>query len=239
MGSKSPDERKVLRVFLKTGPELANLLAPEESAPTESSTRHTEVQLGHGRIPLVFLWEMSHGVATWLEEMATVSSPRTGRRSAVFDFQPDLVITSIAPEVELLAPPEAEATERFKTNATAIIEKIRQQCDASILWCNTTTVGQDVEPTNHHPLIVEPRSLKVHRLCLALVELSLDLGISIIDIDRVLGEGGLGLDGDITAERDPLPVVREETLRVIEDYGYFDDRPITAQLGRIGVGGGD
>jgi hypothetical protein len=69
--------------------------------------------------------------------------------------------------------------------------------------------------------------------------LSQELGISIIDIDRVLGEGGLRLDGDISAERDPLPVLRTETLRVIEDYGYFDDRPITAQLGRIGVRGGD
>lgn len=240
MSSGSSNERKVLRVFLKTEPELANLLASEGSAPTESSTRHTEVQLDHGRrIPLAFRWEMSHGVATWLEEMANVASPRPRVRTAVFDFQPDLVITSIAPEVELLAPPEAEATERFKTNATALIEKIQQRCDASILWCNTTTVGQDLEPTNHHRLIVEPRSLKVHRLCLALVELSLELGISIIDIDRVLGEGGLGLGGDITAESDPLPVLREETLRVIEDYGYFDDRPITAQLGRIGVGGGD
>jgi hypothetical protein len=182
---------------------------------------------------------MSHGVAKWLEEMATVSSPSPDRRSAVFDFQPDVVITSIAPEVELLLPPEAEATERFKANAAELIETVRQRCGASILWCNTTTLVQDVEPTNHHRLTVEPRSLKIHRLCLALVELSQELGISIIDIDRVLGEGGLRLDGDISAERDPLPVLRTETLRVIEDYGYFDDRPITAQLGRIGVRGGD
>ena len=239
LGSDSSIERKALRVFLKTGPELANLLAPEGPAPAESSTRHTEARLDQGRFPLIFRWEMSHGVATWLEEMATVPSPRPVRRSAVFDFQPDLVITSIAPDVELLVPPEAEGTETFKANATALIEKIRQRCDASILWCNTTTVGQDVEPTNHHRLIVEPRSLKVHRLCLALVELSLELGISIIDIDRVLGEAGLGLDGGGNAERDPLPALREETLRVIEDYGYFDDRPITAQVGRIGGGGGD
>ena len=64
----------------------------------------------------------------------------------------------------------------------------------------------------------------------------LELGISIIDIDRVLGEVGLGLDGGSTAERIRCPHYGEETVRVIEDYGYFDDRPITAQVGRIGVG---
>lgn len=230
LGSEQSNARRPLRIFVKTGPELANLLASEGFAPNEPSGSHTE-RLGQARSPLVVQWEMSYGVAAWLEEIAV--------GGGVFEFQPDIVITSIAPEIDLLVPPEGEAIEAFKSNARALIEKIRQRCDASILWCNTTTVGQAIEPTNHHRLSVEPRSLRAHRLCLALVELSHELGISIIDVDRVLAEDGLGLDGEVSGEAERLPVLREEALRVIEDYGYFDDRPITAQLGRLAAGAGD
>jgi len=64
--------------------------------------------------------------------------------------------------------------------------------------------------------------------------MSQELGISIIDVDRILGEAGVWsyLPSQLDAAS-AQPLIRDETLRVLEDYGNFDERPITVQVGKI------
>ena len=222
-------------MFVKGEQELAALFTGANSAIPSASSRN-EIHDRYSDVPLIVRTETSEGVAKWLLEMSGAAAPGGPHHlTGVFDFRPDIVITSIAPEVELLTPPEAETIEEFKTNAATIVKMLRLHLNANVFWCNATTVDVNAQPTNHYGLSVEPRSLRVHRLCLALVDLSHEFGISIIDVDRILGEAGFqpNMNAGSEATR-PRLLVRKEIFRVLEDYGYFDERPITAQVGQNG-----
>jgi hypothetical protein len=77
-------------------------------------------------------------------------------------------------------------------------------------------------------------ALAAHRIDLALIRLSMEEGISIIDVDRIIGEvGGDHHVHDICAySPDARAAVRDELANVLEDYGFFDDRPLLQQQGR-------
>ena len=109
LGSDSSIERKALRVFLKTGPELANLLAPEGPAPAESSTRHTEVRLDQGAFHSYFAGRCrTVSPPGWRRWPRSPRDQFVGRCLRLPAGSGDHVDCS----GELLVPPEAEGTER-------------------------------------------------------------------------------------------------------------------------------
>jgi hypothetical protein len=71
----------------------------------------------------------------------------------------------------------------------------------------------------------ESLSTRIRRFNLALVELSRETGVSIVDVDRIVACGGaeaLKLDAThLTAEG--CRAVAEEVLRILRDYGLMDE----------------
>jgi hypothetical protein len=229
--------RPGLRVFIKGNNELFGLF-DDLVTPDDHHMPDADQKFTHNGHPVIVRYEPSEGVRRWMAELSDPGKmARTGSSTKVFDFRPDVIITSIVPELDLLQPPETEAVQGFKKDASDVVKTIRDRLDANIFWCNTTTVDSETGRANHHGISAEPRALLVQRLSLALIEISQELGISVIDVDRLLGEAGVRsfLPGEADSVGS-LPLIRDETLRIFEDYGYFDDRPITVQVG-AGTGG--
>ena len=173
-------------------------------------------------------FEASDGIASWLEEL---SGEATG--SSLAEFRPDIVITSIESDLEGLGQPESEHVQHWVDQATQTVGAVKDKTGANVFWMNTTTVDSREHVSNYHGAAEETRSLRIQRLSLALVGLSHELGISVIDVDRVLAEIGLDHLQDDAARN---AVIRQEVFRVLEDYGYFDDRPIAVQVGQQSKG---
>ena len=77
-------------------------------------------------------------------------------------------------------------------------------------------------------------SLAISRLNLAALRLSMSTGLSVIDVDRIIAE--LGGDDHVTGVLEYAPGARAaiaaEVAYVLEDYGFFDDRPVLEQIGQ-------
>jgi hypothetical protein len=113
------------------------------------------------------------------------------------------------------------------------IRHIKASSGARVIVLNVSSYDPTETTFNHQLVESEPVSVRAHRLNLETMRLSFDEGISVLDVDRILAElGGRQhidsfLDYSATARR----VIVDELVAVIDDYGYFDDRPILEQVG--------
>jgi hypothetical protein len=107
---------------------------------------------------------------------------------------------------------------------------------AHIFVMNISTVDPNDAVTNYFGLENDTAALRAHKVALTLIDLSHELGISIIDSDRLLAEMGAERHvesvGRYSAEASE--VLCEEILRVLADYGFFEERPLVVQAGRGG-----
>jgi hypothetical protein len=69
---------------------------------------------------------------------------------------------------------------------------------------------------------------------LALYEISVLEGISIIDVDRMIAELGAEnhVVGPMTYSDAAYHHITQEFLRVMEDIGFFEHRPLMLQIGK-------
>jgi len=158
------------------------------------------------------------------------------RTSTLIESRPDVVLLSIADDVATLAglaTVNEEAVARVRADLVAVVDLIKAEVGAHVLVANVSTFDPDDVTSNYHGLSEEPFSLRAHRLDLMLVGVSHETGISIIDVDRCIAE--LGASGNVAGPADYAPpgcaAVADEIVRVLEDYGFFDERSLVAQVG--------
>ncbi|NNF65201.1 MAG: SGNH/GDSL hydrolase family protein [Acidimicrobiia bacterium] len=147
---------------------------------------------------------------------------------AVFQPAPDIVVLSVQPDVvSELDPAE------FRTNMLEVIGTIKARYDARIMAFNASTFDPEDTTTTFFK-IDSPYPLRIHELDLEIMRLSIDEGISIIDVDRLMAELGAGKHVPKVMELSPRAqdVVAEEFMRVVKDYGFFENRPLLAQIGK-------
>lgn len=154
-------------------------------------------------------------------------------------IEADVVILAMAPDVRGLAARSADphqAISGFHDDLVAVVDKVKEAADAHVLVVNVSTFDPADQTSSLHGLTEEPLSMRAHRINLALLQISHEIGISIIDADRITAEAGCGsvvpAALEISAEGSAL--VRDETVRVLADYGFFDERSLVAQVGNRG-----
>jgi len=107
-------------------------------------------------------------------------------------------------------------------NLAQIVGRLRSRSAAPILIFNVSSVvpGEDL---HDYMGMDEPASVRIKRFNLGLIALSRQTGVSIIDVDRIVAQGGadrLKLDaGHLTAAG--CEAVAREVVRVLEDYGVL------------------
>jgi hypothetical protein len=162
--------------------------------------------------------------------------------SSILAGRPDIILLSVAGEVTRLgqsAEPVAEAVAAVEDDLLKVIELVKEEIEAHVLVTNVSTIDPADETVTYQGLEIEPFVLRAHRLDLLLIEVSHSVGISIIDVDRLVAE--LGADGNVEGParygREVCERVASEVVRVLTDYGFFDDRPLLLQVGARGAGG--
>jgi hypothetical protein len=107
-------------------------------------------------------------------------------------------------------------------NLSAIVERIRTRSEAPILVFNLSPIVPG-ETVHCHQGLGETVATRIRRFNLALIDLSEQTGISIIDVDSVLARAGadrLKLDA-IHLSPEGYRLIAEEVVRVLEDLGLF------------------
>lgn len=177
--------------------------------------------------------DVTHTPATGLTEA------RAFLDSTSADDSPDIVLFSLAGEVSRFddGQPSSEVITAIDGDLVALIEGIKQKLGAHILVANVSTYDPGEAPVSYAGHASEPFVLRAHRLDTLAVDVSHREGVSIVDIDRLLAE--LGADGTVTGPGSYGPaaqdVIASEVVRILADYGFFDDRPLMAQLGAGGA----
>lgn len=160
--------------------------------------------------------------------------------SALLAAAPNIVVLSIADDVASLPHrglSAEEAVQAVRADLVAIVDIIKHRIGAHLLVAAASTVDPADETFNYQGLAEEPMSLRAHRLDLMLVGVSHDEGISIIDVDRLVAEIGAAtaVTGAMEYSARGCEAIAAEIVRILEDYGFFDDRPLLAQVGAKGA----
>jgi predicted enzyme involved in methoxymalonyl-ACP biosynthesis len=222
-------------VFVKAGADVrdAVLSRSDGGAKLDRGLRE-RVSDAHPHLEVRVTVEPSAGFAPLRAELEDGSS-------SLFEANPDIVVLSIADDVAALpsrAVSAEEAVQRVRADLVAIIDLIKSRIGAHILVAGVSTVDPADETFNFQGLAQEPVSLRAHRLDLMLVGVSHDEGISIIDVDRLVAE--IGAATAVTAAMEysarGCDAIATEIVSILEDYGFFDDRPLLAQVGAKGAG---
>jgi hypothetical protein len=226
-------ERQVVRVLLRGNQHLIDATLSRADGGSKLSSGVRELVAAHaGGVQLEVTTEPCRGVASYLQALR--SGPEGGEGStptAAFTFEPDIVLMSLEPD--LLAEPPTDA-DRFRADLHEVIRLVKQELGSHVIVLTASTIDPHETVSNYHGLDPEPASLRAHRLDLAVMKLSFEEGISLIDADRLLAE--LGAAEHVKGFLDYSPAACEalcaEFVRVIEDYGFLDHRPLIPQVGR-------
>ena len=138
------------------------------------------------------------------------------------------VILSIASELD-----DGNAT-RFAAAADNLISAIRAKASPHLIWFTASTV--DPECGDAYRTRPERFALRALRFDAELVRISRARGVALIDADRIVAE--LGGEDHVIAPLRYSPAaseaLAEETVRVLDDIGFFEPRPLVAQIGAGG-----
>ncbi|MDQ3782829.1 MAG: hypothetical protein M3349_07825 [Actinomycetota bacterium] len=150
------------------------------------------------------------------------------------DQLPDVVILSVDDEVRRLpqrAADPAAAVAAAADDLMAITDYFKG-AGVRVLVANACTVDPEASPLPDATGI-EPIGLRAHRLDLMLVQVSHSDGISVIDVDRSMAEIGAAENLSAPMVYGPAACARiiDDTVTILDDYGFFDDRPLLEQVG--------
>ena len=110
---------------------------------------------------------------------------------------------------------------------------LKEKTNAYIICYNCCDFDPSDRTTNYHN-IGETLRLRIQKLNLALLKLSIQKGISIIDVESLLAELGAGqhVIAALNYSPEAYRTICQEFLRVIIDVGFFENRPLLKQIGR-------
>lgn len=149
----------------------------------------------------------------------------------LFQVASDIVVFSLEPEITGLVP-----VERFRQEFPQLVADIKERLAAHVIVFNCFTFDPDDHTCNYHGA-QDTQALRALKLNLALIDISTEEGISIVDVDRILAE--LGGASNVTEAFRYSPqaceLIRDEFLRILQDIGFFERRPLLVQTGRKGV----
>lgn len=226
-------EPKPVRVFLRGSFRLRDTLLSTETGGSELPRGIAEAtgakQPGY-RLELMF--EEGGGAESFARDLDSGTSGAAG-------FDPEIVVLSLDADLEASDGQWGNGlVESFLAGMRHVIQTLKTGLHAHVFLLSVSSLVPDEIVSNYRSVDSQPRSLDAHRLNLAAMTLSFEEGISIIDADRLIAE--LGGAAHVRGFLDYSPAAREtlvdEFVRVAEDYGFFDSRPILPQVGNTAAG---
>lgn len=220
-----------MRVFVRGAPGLKDWLASRADGGRLLEAGFREmVAEAHPSAPEVTLHFESGDLASFREALVA-----GGDETSAGSFSPDLVILSLEAELRSSTGQWGQdEAGRFEDLLREVVRLIKEHLSSHVFVVNASSVDPGFKTSSYAQLDYEPPELRAHRFNLAAIRVSSDEGISIIDADRLIAE--LGGSGVVRAfleyEAPAAEAISRETLRVVEDYGFLDNRPLLPQVGR-------
>ena len=145
--------------------------------------------------------------------------------------QADVVVLSLQPAV---AGPVA--VEEFKQSLIEQIREIKRKLNAHVIIYNCSSVDPDDNIDNYYGR-PDTFTIRVHRFNLALMQVSVLEGVSFIDVERLIGQlaGERHVEKPLHYSAEAYQAMCQEFLRVLEDIGFFEKRPLVMQVGQAGT----
>ncbi len=223
--------RDNLRIVLKGGAHLSDVLLSKAQGGTKLERGIGELVAERPQGPALEIEQLPGGPAYEIRAEAEDSLDAVAGQGS-----PDLVVFDL--EADIFGSPDHPVTGRLDLEAyiadlKAVVDLLKVGRGSHIFFVNASTVDPTGPVRNYHRLTADPIAIRIHKLDLALIELSYQTGISIIDVDRVLAEMGAGRHVRRALDYSPeaCAAIADEFVRVLDDYGFFEERPLLMQVG--------
>lgn len=137
---------------------------------------------------------------------------------------------------EQFSPIGLISVQQFKENFVRLIRAVKERLGAHIIVYNCSSVDPEDHTYSYYKLQDDVLSLRIHKFNFALIEISVSEGISIIDTDRLIAElgGERHVIKCLSYSKEACFAICQEFQRVIEDIGFFENRPLLMQIGQRG-----
>jgi hypothetical protein len=147
----------------------------------------------------------------------------------------DVLVLSIEPDVTARRT-GTDVAEHYHSVMGNLAQLVKAS-DTHLVVFNGSTIDP-ADGTSGYQGRPEPPSMIIHRLDLALMKLSVLDGLSIIDVDRVVAEigGRQAVESLLSYSPQVCDALCDEMLRVLDDYCFFEHRPLVTQVGRRSAG---
>lgn len=214
MGGRSP-----LRVFVQGSPDLVDTVFSKDEGGRKLDIGLAD--LVHEEHAGAFRAEVSRGPHVGIDGLLEQLPAPAGQ---------DLDIVLLSLQLDVVG---SRAVEEFRGSFVRTIDSLKSGWGAHVLVLGASSVDPDDDVHDYHGIEDTPAT-RIHRFNLAILEIAMQTGISIIDVDRIIAElGGAQhvlrvLDYSPEAHR----TILRELHRVIADIGFFEARPLMPQIGR-------
>jgi hypothetical protein len=137
--------------------------------------------------------------------------------------------------LEQYEPQGLVPVERFREYFARFVADIKQRLPAHIIVFNCFAFDPHDRTRNYYG-VQDTIALRALKFNLALIDISTEEGISIIDVDRVVAElgGASHVSAAFRYSARACELIRDEFLRVLQDIGFFERRPLVKQVGTKG-----
>ncbi|MCI0645767.1 MAG: hypothetical protein L0346_12910 [Chloroflexi bacterium] len=119
----------------------------------------------------------------------------------------------------------------FRQSFTRLVRYLKDELKAQVIVYGCASFDPDDTSHNYYQ-VADTLALRAHRFNLALIELSRQEGISLVDVDRLLAELGGRAHVRRVFEYSPeaYQAIGREFLRIVEDSGFFEQQALLWKL---------
>lgn len=177
-----------------------------------------------GKAEVNVVFEPSTGASSLKQALESGSS-------GLVDSGANLVVTSVDAE---FAADKAATAEEFENDMLSLIRSVKSEPGSHVIVLLASTIDPETVVSNYQREESDPDSLRVHRYDLAAMRLSFEEGISVLDVDRIIAEMGAAdhVPAFLEYSEAACAAITKEMVRIMDDYAFFDDRPLLPQVGR-------
>ena len=132
------------------------------------------------------------------------------------------------------APVGPPTVAELAASLRGLTAEVKDEVGAHLLFYNCSPIDPSDDVFNYHR---RPETMveRIRKLNLLLLKLSVVTGISIIDVERVVATLGMAeVPERLCYSERAAAAIGEEVLRVLDDIGFFEVRPLLLQVGSRG-----
>lgn len=215
-----------IKLFLSGTDRLRDMLCSTADGGTKLSQGVRELVASQyaGQAEIDVQFEATAGAAQLRQALESGTSSLAGSGA-------NIVVVSVDSEFAAETP---AAVDDYEQDMLAVIRAIKSDHKSHVIVLLASTIDPETIVSNYQREQADPNPLRVHRYDLAAMRLSFEEGISVLDVDRIIAEMGAAahVPAFLEYSKAACEAIAKEMVRIMDDYAFFDERPLLPQVGR-------